>query len=84
MRVHTPRKHFSLGINTRLTTLTFWLGLEARKLGLCWLVFILFLRFDLIKAGGSQTEMSFKQYDAGEYVDLLNEIQKCFSGPQEV
>ena len=38
-----------------------------------WLVFILFLPFYLIKAGVTQTEKSlFKQYVAGERVDLLD------------
>ena len=38
------------------------------------LVFVLFLPFDLIKAGATQTEMSLlKQYAAGECVDLLDD-----------
>ena len=39
-----------------------------------WLVFVLFLPFDLIKAGASQTETSLlKQHAAGERVDLLDD-----------
>ena len=39
-----------------------------------WLVFVLFLPFDLIKAGATQTETSLlKQYVAGERVDLLGD-----------
>ena len=38
-----------------------------------WLVFVLFLLFDLIKAGATQTETSLlKQHAAGERVDLLD------------
>ena len=38
------------------------------------MVYLPFLPFDLIKAGETQTETSlFKQYDAGERVDLLDE-----------
>ena len=39
-----------------------------------WLVFVLFLPFDLIKAGAAQTKTSLlKQYAAGERVDLLDD-----------
>ena len=39
------------------------------------MVFVLFLPFDLIKAGATQPETSsFKQYDAGECVDLLDAL----------
>ena len=38
------------------------------------MVFVLFLPFDLIKAGATQTETSLlKQHAAGERVDLLDD-----------
>ena len=41
--------------------------------------FVLFLPFDLIKAGATQTETSLlKQYVAGERVDLLDEVSDCW------
>ena len=52
----------------------FQLVLEAKKSSYNWLVFVLFLPFDLIKAGATQTETPLlKQYVAGERVDLLDE-----------
>ena len=45
------------------------------------MVFVLFLPFDLIKAGATQTETSslLKEYDAGERVDLLDNFSFCFA-----
>ena len=38
-----------------------------------WLVFVLFLPFDLIKAGATQTETALLKQIAGECVDLLDQ-----------
>ena len=44
-----------------------------------WLVFVLLLPFDLIKAVATQTETwLLKQYVAGECVDLLDDVENDF------
>ena len=49
-----------------------------------WLVYVLFLPFDLIKAGATQTETSLlKQYVAGERVDLLDEYCPTCTQPTQ-
>ena len=66
------------------------LKFKQRKVAIYWLVFVLFLPFDLIKAGATQTKTSLlKQYVAGDRVDLLDEDSLCsqqapnlFSGVQ--
>ena len=48
---------------------------KQRKIAIHWLVFVLSLPFDLIKAGATQTETSLlKQYDPGERVRLLDDF----------
>ena len=55
----------------RISSSYFW---KQPLVAIYWLVFVLFLPFDLIKAGATQTETSLlKQYVASECVDLLDD-----------
>ena len=60
-------KHYKSHPALTFRSTKFW---KQSKVGIYWSVFVLVLPFDLIKAGATKTETSFKQHDAGKRVYL--------------